>query len=42
MKNSDFYLFEKIIKSVGYDGVEIPVFGGEEKISHFAKDWKCN
>ncbi len=23
------------IKSVGYDGVEIPIFGGEEKVSHF-------
>ena len=25
----------KKIKDVGYDGAEIPVFGGEEKISHF-------
>ena len=25
----------KKIKSVGYDGAEIPIFGGEEKISHF-------
>ena len=25
----------KKIKSVGYDGVEIPIFGGEEKVSHF-------
>ena len=29
-----FDLLEKI-KSVGYDGVEIPIFGGEEKVSHF-------
>ena len=26
----------KKIKDVGYDGVEIPIFGGEEKVSHFA------
>ncbi len=31
-----FELLEKI-KKVGYDGVEIPVFGGEEKIEHFQK-----
>jgi len=30
-----FDLLEKI-KNVGYDGVEIPIFGGEEKISHFS------
>ena len=29
-----FDLLEKI-KSAGYDGAEIPIFGGEEKISHF-------
>ena len=26
----------KKIKDVGYDGVEIPIFGGDEKASHFA------
>ncbi len=26
----------KKIKDVGYDGIEIPIFGGEEKVSHFA------
>ena len=26
----------KKIKDVGYDGVEIPIFGGEQKVSHFA------
>ncbi len=31
----EFDLLEKI-KNVGYDGVEIPIFGGEEKVSHFA------
>ena len=30
----EFHLLEKI-KKVGYDGVEIPVFGGEEEVSHF-------
>ena len=30
----EFHLLEKI-KNVGYDGVEIPIFGGEEKIEHF-------
>tara|TARA_B100000676_G_C17937471_1_gene764451 strand:+ start:70 stop:918 length:849 start_codon:yes stop_codon:yes gene_type:complete len=29
-----FDLLEKI-KNVGYDGVEIPIFGGEEKVEHF-------
>ena len=29
-----FDLLEKI-KKVGYDGVEIPIFGGEEKVEHF-------
>ncbi len=32
----EFSLLEKI-KSVGYDGVEIPIFGGEEDPSHFKK-----
>ena len=32
--DEQFDLLEKI-KSVGYDGVEIPIFGGEEKVSHF-------
>ena len=30
----EFHLLEKI-KKVGYDGVEIPIFGGEEKVDHF-------
>ena len=30
----EFHLLEKI-KKVGYDGVEIPIFGGEEKVEHF-------
>ncbi len=30
----EFHLLEKI-KNVGYDGVEIPIFGGEEKVEHF-------
>ena len=30
-----FDLLRKI-KDVGYDGVEIPIFGGDEKVSHFA------
>ena len=30
----EFHLLEKI-KQVGYDGVEIPIFGGEEKIDHY-------
>ena len=29
------------IKDVGYDGVEIPIFGGEEKVSHFANIGKA-
>ena len=32
----EFNLLEKL-KRVGYDGVEIPVFGGETDVSHFAK-----
>jgi len=35
-----FNLLEKI-KSVGYDGVEIPIFGGEEKVSHFTNIGKA-
>ena len=31
----------KKIKDVGYDGVEIPIFGGEEKVSHFANIGKA-
>ena len=31
----------KKIKDVGYDGVEIPIFGGEEKVSHFASIGKA-
>ena len=30
----EFHLLEKI-KQVGYDGVEIPIFGGEEKVDHY-------
>ena len=30
----EFHLLEKI-KKVGYDGVEIPIFGGEEKVDNF-------
>ena len=30
----DFHLLEKL-KDTGYDGVEIPIFGGEEKVEHF-------
>ena len=30
----EFHLLEKI-KKVGYDGVEIPIFGGEAKVEHF-------
>ena len=36
----EFHLLEKI-KKVGYDGVEIPIFGGEEKIEHFQKIGKA-
>ena len=28
-------IFLEKIKKVGYDGVEIPIFGGEEKVEHF-------
>ena len=31
----------KKIKDVGYDGVEIPIFGGEEKVSHFTNIGKA-
>ena len=31
----------KKIKDVGFDGVEIPIFGGEEKVSHFANIGKA-
>ena len=31
----------KKIKDVGYDGVEIPIFGGEENVSHFANIGKA-
>ena len=31
----------KKIKDVGYDGVEVPIFGGEEKVSHFANIGKA-
>ncbi len=36
----EFHLLEKI-KKVGYDGVEIPVFGGEEEVSHFLQIGKA-
>jgi len=37
---NQFDLLKKI-KDVGYDGVEIPIFGGEEKVSHFANIGKA-